>query len=181
MQLPSFHPLVVSLTTHLFCNGISDNGSFFTSITASGAGRMRSKKPWIPRNKLAKIFTVALDQFSPVRKTSVTDNFIDCPSRTNSLAALLVTAIGSSIKFSCFYLNAGFHNAFCQSRWLPCGRHKDMSCFNDDNRESDPRVPASVAEIVAAVQQIVVIFVWRMKPTCFCVLDIYWWCIYCLP
>jgi len=40
-------------------------------------------------------------------------------------------------------------------------------------RDTDPRVPATVAEIVAALQQIVVFFVWRMKPTCFCVLDIY--------
>jgi len=39
---------------------------------ASGAARMRPKKPWAPRNKLAKIFTGALDQFSTDRKTSVT-------------------------------------------------------------------------------------------------------------
>jgi len=36
-------------------------------------------------------------------------------------------------------------------------------------RDADPRAPPSVAEIVAAVQQIVVIFVSRMKPTYFCV------------
>ena len=40
-------------------------------------------------------------------------------------------------------------------------------------RNADPRVPPSVAEIVAAVQQMVVFFVCRMKPTCICDLDIY--------
>jgi len=40
-------------------------------------------------------------------------------------------------------------------------------------QDADPRVPPSVAEIVAAVQQIVVFFVCRMTPTCFCGLDIH--------
>jgi len=49
-------------------HGISDNGSFVSSATASGAARMRSKKPWSPRNHLAKIFAGALDQFSTERR-----------------------------------------------------------------------------------------------------------------
>jgi len=91
-------------------HGISDNGSFFTSVTASGATTMMPKRPWCLRNKLAKIFTDALNQISTIRKTSVTDNVIACPSRTN-----FGTAIGSSMSFSCCYLHAGFYNAFCQS------------------------------------------------------------------
>jgi len=47
-------------------------------------------------------------------------------------------------------------------------------------QDADPRVPPSVAEIVAAVQQIVVFFVWSMKPTCFCVLDILKWMVHLL-
>jgi len=65
-------PLVVGLAKHSPLHGILDNGSFVTSVTASGAARMKPKKPWSPRNQLAKIFTGALDQLSTVRKTSTT-------------------------------------------------------------------------------------------------------------
>jgi len=56
-------------------------------LSSSGAARMRPKRPWpFPvRNKLAKIFTGALYQFSTRRKTSVTDDVIDWPLPNKNL------------------------------------------------------------------------------------------------
>ena len=88
VQLPGCPPGCGPGRTSL--HGVSDNGSFFTSVTASTAARMRPKRLWTSRNKLAKIFTGALDQFSTVRKTSVTDDVTNCPPRTKFLAALQV-------------------------------------------------------------------------------------------
>jgi len=56
-----------------------ENGDHCNPFGSGAACRMRLKRPWTPRNKLAKISAGALYQFSTVRKTSVTDDVIDWP------------------------------------------------------------------------------------------------------
>jgi len=45
----------------------------------------------LPRNKLAKIFTGDLYQFSTVKKTSVTDNIMDWPLLNDILGCATVS------------------------------------------------------------------------------------------
>jgi len=134
-----------------------------------------------PEKNLLRFFTAALDQFLHVKKTSVTDDFTDCPSRTNFLAALQVAAIGSSMNFSCFYLNAGCYNAFCQSKWLPCRGHKDMSYFNDDNTRRWSEGAAISCWNCRCCSTNRSDFRFKNEADLFLCLNVYWWCIYYLP
>jgi len=62
--------LLITKTWFKLEDGINSNQNhnWLSLFNGSGAARMRPKRPWPSRNKLAKIFTGALYQFSTVRK-----------------------------------------------------------------------------------------------------------------
>ena len=157
-------PLVVCLAAHPFCMEYRTMAVLLVRpqpVEQPEWGR-RSHGP--PETTLLRFLLVLWINFQ-LKDVS------DWPSRANFLAALQIAAIVSSMNFSCYYVNAGFYNAFCQSKWLPCGGHKDMSYFNDDNTRPWSEGAAISCWNCRCCSTNRRVFVWRMKPTCFWVLN----------
>ena len=72
-----------------------------------------------------------------------------------------VTAIGSSINFSCCYLHQGFITLSARVNEI-LADIRTWAILMMLIRDPDQRVPPSIDEIVTAVQQIVVFVVWRI-------------------
>ena len=160
-------PLVVGLAAHLLCMEHRTMAVFLLRSQLVAQPEWGRRSRGLPEANLLRFLLVPWINFQLLARRQW------LPLQSKLLAALQVAAIGSTMNLSCYYVMQGFITLSARANDSLAADIRTWAVSMMTIRDADPRVLPSVAEIVAAVQQMAVFFVWRMKPTCFCVLDIY--------